>query len=203
MENKTYVLVMPEVKHRSAALDYITEFINAGDDIDGLGKDLGPGADIIESYDAYGEWLYWLYGEGEDHNCEKNKGGNRKGSFTFFFIEEQSGRIIGTVNLRTTGKLADEFGNLGYAVRPSFRGKGYGTMMVESALTMCGFMGMDRVTAVCHDENAAGLRLLEKCGFSRIDFLWKVSLPGESRDDGEHSKHFKSSIWFERIINND
>lgn len=203
MNNKTYVLVMPEVKHRSSAIDYITEFIKAGDDIDGLGKELGPGTDIVESYDAYGEWLYWLYGEDKGGVTGKETGDNNKGSFTYFFVEEQSGVIIGTVNLRTTGELADEFGNLGYAVRPSLRGKGYGTMMVESALTMCGFMGMDRVTVVCHRENAAGLKLLEKCGFSRIDSLLKASLLEESKDIEEYSPNFKSSIWFEKVIQND
>lgn len=184
MGNDTYVLVMPSMKHRAAAVDYINEFIKSGDDIDGLGLD----GKIATDYDAYGEWFYWLYGEdNKDCNNEKNhneNGDSRKEepSFTYFYIEESTGKIVGTVNIRRNSSMAEKYGNLGYAIRPTLRGKGFGTDMVEAAVSLCGFMGMNEITAVCRKDNKPGLRLLEKCGFlvAEENELWltgKICLP--------------------------
>ena len=180
MENKTYVLVMPSMSHRAAAVEYITEFIELGDDIDGLGIDRS----IAGDYDAYGEWLYWLYGEKSGNGNESEA--DKCESFTYFYLEEATGKIIGTVNIRKDISSVGKYGNLGYAVRPSMRGKGYGTMMVDAAVSLCGFMGMDEVTAVCLRDNKAGVRILEKSGFE----IWECG-----KTDEERKVWFRRKLW--------
>lgn len=161
MDNNSLVLKLPEMKHREAVLRYINGFIASGEDIDGMGREVIPGSSLLDNYDAYGEWIYWLYGRRDDRFGDSSD----KNSYTYFFTDEAEGEIVGTINIRPGGEEADKFGNLGYAVRPDLRGKGIGTMMVEAALGMCMLMGMDSVTAVCKSDNLPSIKVLKKCGF--------------------------------------
>lgn len=151
------ILTAPLPGHRSAAVSYINEFLERGENPDGI---YNP-EKISSDYDAYGEWLVWL---NESSDVEE---GTLKGdcSSTFFYIRESDGFLYGTVNIRNGGKKASEYGNIGYAVRPSERGKGIATDMLEAALTLCSFMGMETVRAVCSLKNPASLKVLKNNGF--------------------------------------
>ena len=46
-------------------------------------------------------------------------------------------------------------GHIGDGVRPSERGKGYGTQMIALALDECRKMGIDRVLMCCDETNPA------------------------------------------------
>lgn len=156
LDNETYVLVMPSMKHKQAAIEYISEFARVGESIDGTGLE----ADIGESFDAYGEWISRFYSS--DEGAADGKVG---GSFTYFFMDENERRLIGTVNIRQGNKIEEEFGNMGYAIRPLLRGQGLGKQLVESAVAMCEFMGLGVLTAVINPENYPSKRILESCGF--------------------------------------
>lgn len=238
MENENLMLVMPSMKHRRAAVEYVSEFLTANEDIDGVGygtgadaggadmhgseftADSGSFSDILADYDAYGEWLYWLYGKGEEPSA--NGIGS---SFTYFFMTDTEEILIGTVNIRYGNELAERYGNLGFAVRPSMRGKGCGTAMVAAAVSMCGFAGMDRLTAVCGKNNTVSAKVLEKCGFVRVDKTAGEGVGGKVPDNtdkensgsGENRNEVRKNtggmpecpegrgaeIWFERTTDND
>ena len=111
-------------------------------------------------------------------------------SYTFCYIRESDGKLIGMLNLRPgetgnaekneTGREAGEssdrlfvqaepadfIGSIGYSVRPSERGKGYGTALLEQGLELCAMFGIKPV-AVVKKDNAASIRVLEKNGFVR------------------------------------
>lgn len=204
MENNDMMLVMPSMKHRAAAAEYIREFTEAKEDINGMGLDLA----IADERDAYGEWLFWLYGEGKE---TAPNGAER--SFTYFFVDGTETKLIGTVNIRRGNDLAERYGNLGFAVRPSMRGRGFGTAMVEAAVSMCAFTGMDKVTAVCGQWNTASARVLEKCGFVRVrrtvEKNGTCKAPQRTKENGSrgsaaaaHAENV-SRLWFERITGND
>ena len=59
---------------------------------------------------------------------------------------------------------ADFIGTIGYSVRPSERGKGYGSALLEQGLELCAMFGIKPV-AVVKKDNAASIRVLEKNGF--------------------------------------
>lgn len=161
-DNKN-ILVLPSMKHRMAAIEYVSEFIEKHDDINGIGID----SDVVSDYDAYGNWLYWLYGEKSARESEMMESAEGD-SFTYFYVDETDNKIIGTISIRKENELAREYGNLGFAVRPSMRGQGYGTSMVEAALSLCSFLGMKDITAVCRKDNSAAIRLLTSCGFCSV-----------------------------------
>ena len=72
---------------------------------------------------------------------------------------------IGAWPKETESGSVKNAGNIGYSIRPSERGKGYGTALVESGLELCDMFGIKNPTAVVKKDNIASRRVLEKNGF--------------------------------------
>ena len=60
--------------------------------------------------------------------------------------------------------LEAEGGHIGYSVRPSERGKGYATRMLEMALAEARRLGLKRVLITCDRKNVASARVIRKNG---------------------------------------
>jgi predicted acetyltransferase len=74
--------------------------------------------------------------------------------------------VIGRANLRhrLNEKLEHEGGHIGYAIRPSERGKGYGTRQLALALEKARQLGLLRVLVTCDDDHVASARVIETNG---------------------------------------
>ena len=83
---------------------------------------------------------------------------------TTFLVEE--GELLGVVNLRhrLTNALLEYGGHVGYSVRPSARGRGCATRLLQGAVRQAQAMGIDRVLVTCAPSNTASLRVIDKCG---------------------------------------
>ena len=83
---------------------------------------------------------------------------------TLFLVD--GGRILGVVNLRhrLAGTLREFGGHVGYSIRPSERGNGYATRMLEHIMSLARGMGIERLLVTCDPENVASARVVEKCG---------------------------------------
>jgi len=55
-------------------------------------------------------------------------------------------------------------GNIGYSVRPSERGKGFGTMQLQAALRNIGERGVEQALLTCDEDNAASAAIILSCG---------------------------------------
>ena len=99
-----------------------------------------------------------------------------------FIIEKKDGKKIGTISHYNsylgTGKLLE----IGYALLPSERSKGYCTEAVRLMVDYL-FLSMDvsRVQATISVKNKASERVLEKAGFTREGTIRKTAR-GERRD---------------------
>lgn len=84
----------------------------------------------------------------------------------FFLLDEDRNRLIGAVNIRhyLNDFLLKEGGHIGDGIRPSERGKGYGTEMIRLALIECRKLGIDRVLMVCDRDNVASAKTIIKNG---------------------------------------
>lgn len=87
-----------------------------------------------------------------------------------------NGKLIGFVN--DCGIDADEI-EIGYVIHPKYQGKGYATEAVCAALEELREMGFRKVTAGYFLENAASLRVMEKCGMKKTDRMDDVEYRGE------------------------
>jgi predicted acetyltransferase len=83
-------------------------------------------------------------------------------SSTFWLID--NGEFVGHTNLRHTlnESLKEIGGHIGYYIRPSARGKGYGTKILELALIEAKKLGIQKVLVSCNEDNLASKRVIEK-----------------------------------------
>jgi predicted acetyltransferase len=86
------------------------------------------------------------------------------------FIEED-GQIVGILNRRyeLNEALEKRGGHVGYAVRPSARGRGIASSALRLALDELHERGIGEALVTCADWNMISAHIIEGCGGRRID----------------------------------
>ena len=88
------------------------------------------------------------------------------GPFVYPVITNNEGKNIGYVQLC---KLDEGTWEIGYHIAKNFTGKGYATEAVKAFLSaMAKKLNIKEVYGICLAENLASVRVLEKCGFTKI-----------------------------------
>ena len=127
------------------------------------GETVLHGSSQYELHESCGAWLQSLLAEADPQQAAA-KGWVQ--STTLLCLRKEDGRLIGMLNIRHTLNdfLARYGGNIGFGVRPSERGKGYGTGMLRHALRFCAGLGMEYALAGCCKHNAASAAAIVRCG---------------------------------------
>ncbi len=75
-------------------------------------------------------------------------------------------QFLGRISLRhqLTPDLERVGGHVGYAIRASARGHGYGQLMLRLALPHLQALGINPALITCNDDNQASIRIIEKAG---------------------------------------
>ena len=83
---------------------------------------------------------------------------------TYWLVE--NGEYIGRVDIRhrLTESLRNIGGHIGYDIRPSKRGEGYGSTILALALPKAKELGLLRVLVTCDISNTASRKIIEKNG---------------------------------------
>ncbi len=93
--------------------------------------------------------------------------GREDGSYPWI-ITLRVGTIVGAMHLRVTPPRAE----LGFNIARAHWNQGYGTEAVRKVVAFAlGLPGIQRVQAMCHVENGASARVLEKGGMRREGVL--------------------------------
>ena len=148
--------MVPDVSRHAEWLDMAAEF--GRDRIDGA---MGSAtADELRDPDVFATWVTMLL----DHE----RGDNLPDGFvagTSCWVAED-GRLVGFLSIRheLNDALREVGGHIGYAIRPSERGKGYATAATALALEECRRRGIDRVLVTCDDTNLASATVIERNG---------------------------------------
>ncbi|MDL2233332.1 GNAT family N-acetyltransferase [Ruminococcaceae bacterium OttesenSCG-928-L11] len=154
-------LITPEPRYLAGYLDLCREL-----------WDKGVRLHSLHDPDRFEEWKDTLFRRYEDGRQGR---GLAKGMvpFSVFWLVEV-GEVIGTVNLRhsLTESLRRIGGHIGYCIRPSHWGKGYGTLQLRLALEEAAKLGLEQVMLTCDESNGASARVMEKCGAR-----WMSTLP--------------------------
>lgn len=153
MRRETLELVKPVVTFRAAMLSMIDEYKAAGEDLYQGVVDLA-----WRDFSAYVRQL-----EEMDQGIGLLPGWVPQ---TTYWMVRDNTFIIGTTRLRhhLTAALRREGGHIGYTIRPSERGKGYGTRQLALTLQKAREFGLKRVLVTCDLDNVASARVIEKNG---------------------------------------
>ena len=83
---------------------------------------------------------------------------------TYWLVE--NGKFIGEISIRRSLNDALKLcgGHIGYGVRRSRWGQGYGTAMLRLALKKAREIGLKQVLITCNDDNPGSARVIEKNG---------------------------------------
>ena len=102
-------------------------------------------------------------------------------SFHYWAID--NGKFIGEFQLRTEfpEKVMLDIGSIGYAVRVSEQGKGYGKAILSLGLELAKQHGMDKVLLTINDKNKASIHVCEKMGG-----IWRDTIEAYNDAEGQH-----------------
>ena len=147
MENLT--LIPPIKANKTAILAFKNEFFQAGERIIN-------GSALLDQMD-YEEWLENIRRNADSQTVREDW----VVSSTFLAVREQDQRIVGIVDLRhSLGQpfLAEYGGHIGYAVRPSERGKSYAVQILSLALEAAQKLGLEAVMLGCYADNMGSIK---------------------------------------------
>lgn len=103
-----------------------------------------------------------------NHLKEESKGLNLKPGYvpqTVYWVTDNAD-YIGRISIRhsLTDSLLKVGGHIGYEIRPSKRGLGYGTKALELVLPQAKAMGLDKVLLTCDSTNIGSKKIIEANG---------------------------------------
>lgn len=84
---------------------------------------------------------------------------------TNYLLVDENNHVYGFSQLRHNlkGELINIGGNIGYAIRPSERRKGYATIQLQLLLEKAKELGLEKVLVTCRDNNVGSRKTIEKC----------------------------------------
>ena len=83
---------------------------------------------------------------------------------TYWLVD--NGEYVGQIRIRhrLNEKLSKFHGHIGYDIRPSQRGKGYGSKMLALALPKAKELGLSKLLITCMTTNTGSRKIIEKNG---------------------------------------
>ena len=169
MDRNELVLVCPSEDMEEEILRYKEEHFACGDmQVHGSGG--------LAYYDRYAEWLNRI------RFIREKSPENIVLTSTFFSRRVSDGKLIGCIKIHHT--LTEELesgGHIAYGIRPSERGKGYGTQQLELCLEYAGQLKLKRVIIACDKDNTASAKTAMSCGGKLVK---------EFEEDGILKQHY-------------
>ena len=109
---------------------------------------------------------------------EVEKGINLDGyasSTTYWLYDKDNNKIIGASNLRHyLDDLGTKYwGHIGYGIRPSERGKGYGTLLLNLTLEKAKEFNLERVMLGAYEGNIGSWKLMERCNGKYLETVYE------------------------------
>lgn len=108
------------------------------------------------TFDEFKEWLI------RDNSLSQNKelmDGWKVPSSTYWLYIDGKPVGVGKIRHFLTDKLREEGGHIGYAICPSERKKGYGTILLEKLLAEANKIGIDEVLLTIQNKNEYSLKV--------------------------------------------
>jgi len=147
-------LSLPDIKYKDSFLEALSEFHTDGRSIDLLKLD-------VESLkNNFADYVQKL--------IDQSKGRNLPSGWiphTTYWITDND-EFIGVIDLRhkLTPALEKYGGQIGYAIRPAKKKRGYGTKALRMLLPLAAKMGIKKLLITCDTNNIASIKIIESNG---------------------------------------
>ncbi len=144
-------LVEPSIKYKNSFFEALRE---------GVGPSFYKELDIDDTEKHFARYI--------DRLSKVSQGIGLKDGYvpatTLWLVEAD--KFIGRAQIRheLNEKLLKEGGHIGYGIRISERGKGYGNKILELALEKAKSLGLSKVLLTCDDDNSASVKIIENNG---------------------------------------
>lgn len=83
---------------------------------------------------------------------------------TFWLVDDSKFVGQATIRHQLNEHLLNIGGNIGYDIRPSMRGRGYGNTILRLSLQKAKGLGIERARLTCDERNVASKKIIEKNG---------------------------------------
>lgn len=149
------VFVAPNASMRRAMDDYRREHLERGE------RQIFGGA-WLEQVGSFAEWLHLVKMNADIRRVPPHW----VQSSTFCVIRKSDGYLVGMADIHHTlnAFLRDAGGHLSYGVRPTQRGRGYGTQILRMSLSYLHQIGVQHALINCARNNVPAVRTIEKNG---------------------------------------
>lgn len=142
---------------------------------------------------TYEEYKQWLVREEQNAKKTEIEDGWKVPQSTFWLYADEKPVGQGKIRHFLTDALREAGGNIGYAIRPTEQGKGYGTILLQKLREQAEKMGIERALVTVHNDNKASIRVAMKNGgevekvTDTRHLIW-VSCRNEESDDPRPSE---------------
>ncbi|MBR5962412.1 MAG: GNAT family N-acetyltransferase [Clostridia bacterium] len=169
MDGNELVLVCPSTDMKEEILQYKEEHFASGDmQVHGSGG--------LAFFDSFDEWLNRIL------SVREKSPENTVQTSTFFSRRVSDGKLIGCIKIHhTLTEALESGGHIAYGIRPSERGKGYGTQQLALGLEYAKRQQMKQVVIACDKENKASAKTAMSCGGKLVK---------EFEEDGILKQHY-------------
>lgn len=137
------ILVKPSKDYKEKVYEYRKEFIDNNEHMYGTSS--------LERFENIEEWIKWVDKNKYEETCSKDF----VPSSQFLTIRKLDNRVVGMVNIRhrLNEHLLNFGGHIGYSIRKSERGKGYGKEQLRLALLEAKNLDINKVLITCDKDN--------------------------------------------------
>ena len=146
-------LVLPSLKYKNSFLEALAE------------QDDGPANRLEgEKYEKFQNYFEAFLVYKKDEREGKNLPEGWVQQTTYWLVAGE--KFIGKADIRhvLNEHLMTMGGHIGYAIRPSERHKGYGSLALKLALPKAREIGIEKALLTCNKTNEASRRIIEKNG---------------------------------------
>jgi len=153
IDENSYYLVLPDIQYKSQFNKAINEYLTNCE---------------VAKYEYYKTALLDFnkyVNDFKDHSEGINLPNECIPRFTYWLSDNEN-NIYGIVRIRK--KLNEYFckfgGNIGYDIIPSFRKKGFGSLILKLALVKIKELNMNKVLITCDSDNIGSKKIIERNG---------------------------------------
>ena len=148
---------MTDIKLVKVSSDYKNEIMNFKKEFMDSSENTIPGGELLDKIDNIDEWLEYVIKNSNSSTVSKDW------ITTDTYLAFESGHPVGIICLRhELNDFLNDFGHIGYSVRPSQRKKGYATKMLGLILERARQIGLDEVKLSSMHDNKASIKTILK-----------------------------------------